>query len=415
MSDQTAATETHGPWYRGATRNQWRAFTGAYLGWMLDVMDLIIFSFVIRYVIEDFNANEGLAGVVSSVTLVASAFGGFVFGFLADRIGRTKSMMASILCYSLGTILCGFAPNIVALMLFRIIVGLGVGGEWGAGAALVSETWPAKHRGKVLSFVQSAFATGYALAAIVTAIVLPIGGWRWAFFAGVLPAFLAIWIRRETEEPEIWKEADRKTLAESLKILFVANRKRALACLAFTAAASCGYWGLFTWLPNFLATPVAEGGHGLELTQSTAWIVVMQVGAFIGFILFGQIADRIGRKKTFAIYFVGAAIMVPLFVSVKGDLALLGLGIVMSLLGTGFYSGFGPTFAELFPTEIRAFAQGFIYNTGRAISAAAPALVGFLTVSFGPSLALLTTAGFYLIAAVVVMLAIPETKGQELV
>jgi MFS family permease len=414
MAAESSTEVATGPWYRGATKNQWRAFSGAYLGWMLDVMDLIIFSFVIGYVITEFHSDAGVAGLVASLTLVASAFGGFVFGFLADRIGRTKSMMASIICYSVGTLLCGFAPNIAMLMVFRIIVGLGVGGEWSAGSALVSETWPARHRGKVLAWVQSAFASGYALAAIVAAVIIPIAGWRWAFFFGVIPAILAFWIRHNTEESEVWKKAERVNLREAIRRLFIDHKKSAIVCLAFTAAASCGYWGLFTWIPSYLATPVAAGGQGLDLVKSMTWIIVMQVGAGAGFICFGYIADRIGRRKTFLFFFLGAVVCVPLFVMIRGDVALMLFGAVMAFVGTGFYSGFGPTFAELFPTEIRAFAQGFIYNTGRAVSALAPALVGFLSLQFGPVIALGSTAGFYLIAAIVVFFFLPETRGTEL-
>lgn len=410
-----APTETPtGPWYRGATKNQWRAFAGAYMGWMLDVMDLIIFSFVITYVIAEFEADAGIAGLVASSTLIASAFGGIVFGFLADRIGRTKSMMLSILCYSIGTLLCGFAPNLQMLFVFRIIVGLGVGGEWGAGAALVSETWPARHRGKVMAWVQSAFATGYALAAVVAAIAIPLGGWRWAFFVGVIPALLAFWVRHNTEESEIWKNAERVSAKGAVKKLFAEHPKAVLACLGFTAAASCGYWGLFTWIPSYLASPVADGGQGLDLLKSTTWIIIMQVGAGAGFISFGYISDWIGRRKTFISFFVAAAVMVPVFLLVKGDVSVIVFGAVMAFVGTGFYSGFGPTFAELFPTEIRAFAQGFIYNTGRAISALAPAMVGFLLIAFGPAVALGSTAGFYLLAAVLVFFFLPETRGKSL-
>ncbi|MCU1561616.1 MFS transporter [Mycetocola sp.] len=414
MSSPAPTQTPSGPWYRGATKNQWRAFAAAYTGWMLDVMDLMIFSFVITYVIAEFNADAGAAGLVASGTLIASAFGGIVFGFLADRIGRTKSMMLSILCYSIGTLLCGFAPNLQMLLVFRIIVGLGVGGEWGAGAALVSETWPARHRGKVMAWVQSAFAAGYALAAIVAAIVIPLGGWRWAFFAGVIPALFAFWVRYNTEEPEIWKKTERVSAKGAVKKLFAEHPKAVFTCLGFTAAASCGYWGLFTWIPSYLASPVADGGQGLDLLKSTTWIILMQVGAAAGFVSFGYISDRIGRRKSFISFFIAAATMVPVFMLVKGDVPVIIFGALMAFVGTGFYSGFGPTFAELFPTEIRAFAQGFIYNTGRAISALAPAMVGFLLIAFGPAVALGSTAVFYLVAAILVFCFLPETRGKAL-
>ncbi|WP_246867414.1 MFS transporter [Diaphorobacter sp. LR2014-1] len=171
---------------------------------MLDIMDLMLFAMMIKYISADLSFDKGMAGVIASMTLLATAVGGLVFGFLADRIGRTRSMVLSILCYSLGTALCGFSQTVTQLLIFRFILGLGVGGEWSAGAALITESWPAQHRGKVMAWVQSAFALGYALAALVAAIVLPLFGWRWVFAVGLLPALFAFWVRRHTEESEIW-------------------------------------------------------------------------------------------------------------------------------------------------------------------------------------------------------------------
>lgn len=234
----------------------------------------------------------------------------------------------------------------------RVVVGLGVGGEWGAGTALVAETWPARHRGKVLAWVQSAFATGYALAALVAAVVVPLAGWRWAFFAGVLPALFALWVRRQTEEPQMWQQAkERLGPIRTERLLATAQPKALVVCLAFTSAAMCGYWGLFTWIPNYLASPVADGGRGMGILASTTWIVVMQVGAAVGFISFGYVADRIGRKLAFVAYFAAAVVSVPVFLAIDNATLMLVFGAVMALVGTGFYSGFGPTFAELFPTR----------------------------------------------------------------
>jgi len=185
-------------------------------------------------------------------------------------------------------------------------------------------------------------------------------------------------------------------------------------CFAFTAAAMCGYWGLFTWIPTWLATPVANGGPGLDLVKSTTWIVVMQVGAALGFISFGYIADWLGRKAAFIIYFVLSALAVPIYTLISTPNMLLVFGPIVAFFGTGFYSGFAPTFAELFPTSIRATAQGFIYNTGRAVSALAPAAVGFLATSYGLGGALAFTAGFFLLAGLIVLFFLPETKGADL-
>ena len=415
ITDNTTASASKTAWYVGATKAQWQAFWSSYLGWALDIMDLLLFAMMLSHISADLGMSRSTAGMIASASLVATAFGGLIFGFLADRIGRTRSMVLSILCYSIGTLLCGLSQDVTQLLLFRIIVGLGVGGEWSAGAALITETWPARHRGKVMAWVQSAFASGYALAAIVAAVFLPIVGWRGVFFFGIAPALLAFWIRRHTPEPEIWKQqTERLSLGATIRMLLRDHGRSTAVGFAFTAAAMCGYWGLFTWIPTWLATPVANGGPGLDLVKSTTWIVVMQVGAGLGFISFGYVADSLGRKAAFVIYFLLSALAVPVYTLVSSPAMLLAVGPVVAFFGTGFYSGFAPTFAELFPTNIRATAQGFIYNAGRAVSALAPAAVGILSTSFGLGGALAFTAGFFLLAGLIVLVFLPETKGAEL-
>nr|WP_281418530.1 MFS transporter [Ancylobacter oerskovii] len=378
-------------------------------------MDLLLFAMLLSHISADLGMSRSTAGMIASASLVATAFGGLIFGFLADRIGRTRSMVLSILCYSVGTLLCGLSQDVTQLLLFRIVVGLGVGGEWSAGAALITETWPARHRGKVMAWVQSAFASGYALAAIVAAVFLPLVGWRGVFFFGLAPALLAFWIRRHTPEPEIWKQqTERLSLGATIRMLLRDHGRSTAVGFAFTAAAMCGYWGLFTWIPTWLATPVANGGPGLDLVKSTTWIVIMQVGAALGFISFGYVADSLGRKAAFIIYFVLSALAVPVYTLISTPTMLLVFGPVVAFFGTGFYSGFAPTFAELFPTNVRATAQGFIYNAGRAVSALAPAIVGLLSTSFGLGGALAFTAGFFLLAGLIVLVFLPETKGAAL-
>ncbi|ASK34697.1 MFS transporter [Alloalcanivorax mobilis] len=402
-------------WWVGATKHQWQTFRSAYLGWMLDIMDLMLFAMIITSVGKDLGFDKGAAGLVASATLLASAFGGLVFGFLADRIGRTRSMVLSILCYSVGTALCGLSANVWQLMVFRVVVGLGVGGEWSAGSALVSESWPARHRGKVLGWVQSAFASGYALAAITAAVILPLFGWRWVFVVGLLPALLAFYIRRHMGESEIWKnQTERLTLKESLRVLFKDHAATTTFGMALMITAMCGYWGLFTWIPTYLSTPVADGGAGLDLVKSTTWIVIMQVGAAIGFVSFGYISDAIGRRATFVTFFVVSAVAVPLYLLIKEPLVLMAFGVVVAFFGTGFYSGFAPTFAELYPTSIRATAQGVVYNGGRAVSAVAPAIIGFSADRFGLGSGLLLTSMFFALAALVVLLFLPKQKAIEL-
>ena len=193
-------------WYGLMTSHQRKALISASLGWMLDSMDIMLYAMVLTHLMKEFGMSTATGGLMGSLTLLASAAGGILFGLIADRFGRVKALMGSILIYSLFTGACGLSQSIMQLAIFRVLLGLGMGGEWATGAALVAETWPSEHRGKALGLMQSSWAIGYALAAAVTALILPRLGWRGVFFVGVLPALLTLWIRRHVEEPEIWKK-----------------------------------------------------------------------------------------------------------------------------------------------------------------------------------------------------------------
>ncbi|HSC28423.1 MAG TPA: MFS transporter, partial [Vicinamibacterales bacterium] len=194
-------------WWRAGSPDARRSLIAASLGWMLDSFDVMLYALVLAALMLDLGMTKEVAGLLGSVTLVASAAGGMIFGVIADRFGRTRALMGSILIYSVFTAACGFAQTIRQLAAFRVLLGIGMGGEWASGAALVSETWPAEHRGKALGFMQSSWAIGFAAAAVVTWLVLPVWGWRAVFFVGVLPAFFTLWIRRAVREPEIWQRS----------------------------------------------------------------------------------------------------------------------------------------------------------------------------------------------------------------
>ncbi|MBT2669014.1 MFS transporter [Bacillus sp. ISL-4] len=400
------------PWYRGATKSQWHTFWAAFFGWTLDVMDLMLYSMVIVYIMKDLQMTQSVAGIVASATLIASALGGIVFGFVADKWGRKKSMIWSILIYSGATVLCGFSETANQLMVFRMLVGFGMGGEWSAGAALVIETWPAKHRSVVMAFVQSGFAVGYALAALISAIVIPIFGWNGVFFVGVLPALLTLWVRKHTPESQMWQNQSRRLSAKETTRLIIGNYGSVtLVCISFTMFAMLGYWGLFTWLPTYLSTPIEEGGPGLDVIKTSAWVIVSQIGAWLGYILFGFIASKIGKKSTFIIFFSMSAVSVPLYLLIKNELTLLFFGMIVAFFGTGYHSGFAPTFSSLYPTEIRATAQGVIYNVSRGISAFAPFIIGYIAMEKGLSAALMLTGGFFAISSLIVLFFLKEPEG----
>jgi MFS family permease len=285
-------------------------------------------------------------------------------------------------------------------MLCRVLLGLGMGGEWASGAALVAETWPERHRGKALALVQSSWAVGYALGAAVVALIMPHFGWRAVFFAGIAPALIVLRVQRGLREPEAWKRE--RTPQVRFGQLFLGSLGRAmLVCATMNAAALFAWWGLFTWVPHFLSISTAQGGRGLSIVQTSLWTIVMQAGAFLGYVLFGYIADRFNRKYTYIGYLLVAAVLVPLFAFVRNPGALLILGPLVGFFGTGYFSGFSVIASELFPTALRATAMGFVYNIGRLTSAAAPWLIGRLSETAGLSYALCITSAAFLLAALI--------------
>jgi MFS family permease len=403
-------------WWRDASPVARRALLAAGLGWMLDAMDVLLYSFVLNEVRAEFQIDDYTSGWLIALPLASSAVGGVLFGWMADKVGRTRALMASIAVYSVFTGACGFSRSVAELAVFRTLLGLGMGGEWATGAALVAETWPEKHRAKALGFMQSAWAIGYAAAATVNAVVLPRWGWRAVFFAGLLPALLTLWIRRSVPEPELWQRQRTATdsAAGGVGNLFRGELGRlALTVAAMNAATMFAWWGLFTWIPSYLGRPIDQGGAGLSVLRTSGWIVLMQTGMWLGYVTYGFVADAIGRKKTYVGYLLVAAALVPVYGSTRDATVLLLLGPAVAFFGTGYFSGFGTVSAELFPTRIRATAQGLTYNIGRAFSAAAPITVGALANTYGLGAGFSLTSVAFIVAAAI-WTWIPETKGRGL-
>lgn len=392
-----------------------RALVAASLGWLLDAFDVMLYALVLTSLITDFGMDVATGGQLGSLTLAASAVGGILFGVVADRYGRTRALSWSILIYSVFTAACGLAQNVAQLAVFRVALGLGMGGEWASGAALVSETWPARHRGKALGLMQSCWAIGYGLAALVTRLVLPTFGWRAVFFVGVLPALFTLWIRRHVREPDIWQRAH-VAAAPSPGFLAVFRGPLARVTVALTlmnAATMFAWWGLNLWIPGFLSLPPARGGLGYSTEVMTTFVIVMQIGMWFGYVTFGFVSDRFGRKPTYVAYLSIAALLVLLYASTREPRALLLLGPLVAFFGTGYFSGFGAITAEIFPTAIRATAQGVTYNIGRLASAVAPFVVASLAETRGFGVAFTMTSAAF-VAAAVCWLWIPETRGRAL-
>ncbi len=404
-------------WYRDATPEARRALGAASLGWVLDSFDVNLYALVLASVMADLGLGKAMAGLIGSFTLVASAIGGILFGMIADRYGRTRALVGSILIYSLFTGACGLAQTAWHLMLFRALLGIGMGGEWASGAALVSETWPPEHRGKALGLVQSSWAVGYAAAAITTQVVLPLWGWRGAFFVGLLPALVTAWVRRRIEEPQVWRQAraaapDATARGRLAEIFSGPMLKLTVFVTLMNACTLYAYWAFTQWVPAYLELPPARGGLGLG-SYKTLLLVAMNIGMWFGYVTFGLVSDRLGRKRTYVTYVLAAAFFVMAYASFRTPVALLMLGPFVGFFGAGYFSGFGAVTAEIYPTRIRATAQGFTYNLGRVASAAAPWTVGSLADSHGFATAFATAAIAFVLAAVA-WIWIPETKGREL-
>jgi MFS family permease len=402
-------------WWRDADARARRAFVAASLGWMLDSFDVMLYAIVLAKLIEDptLQLSLGAAGILNSVTLLAAAAGGIAFGVIADRIGRKRALMAAVLIFSIFTAACGLAQSAVQLAIIRILLGLGFGGEWATGAALVSESFPAKHRGKALAFVQSAWAIGYGLAAVVNLLIMPLWGWRGVFFVGVVPALFTLWIRRRVEEPRIWENAKPAERGRFGSLFEPPIRRVTIAIALMNSCCLFAWWGLNGWVPGYLNLSPARGGIGLSSSTMSWFVIAMQVGMWFGYVTFGFMADAIGRKRTYVLYLVIAAVLLPTYGFLRIPAVLLILGPFVAFFGTGYFSGLGALVAELYPTPVRATAAGFCYNFGRIASAAAPYTVGSVAATRGFGVAF-TIAGAAFLLAAVAWIWIPETKNREL-
>ena len=399
-------------WWAQAGPEPRRALAAGMLAWMLDAFDVMLFSLVLPALSADLHLTKTEGGLLGSAMLIAAAAGGVGFGRFADRFGRTRALMLSVALYSVFTFACGFATGLGIFIVFRVLLGLGMGGVWSSGAALVSETWPAEHRGKALGFMQSGWAIGYGAAVLAAGAIQPRFGWRAVFFVGILPALFAIWIQRRVAEPAIWRERARVSTG---RVSMFGSGLGTLT-IVLTVMNTCtlfGWWGFNLWLPSYLTSGPAQGGAGLSGAATTAFLFVMQAGMWVGYVTYGFISDRIGRRKSYVLYLLAAAVLLAIYVSIRNPIALLVLGPCVAFAATGYFSGFGAVTAEIYPTAIRATAQGFTYNIGRLASAAAPYLVGSLADTRGFGAALLVCSAAF-VAAAVLWIWIPETRGRVL-
>jgi MFS family permease len=385
---------------------------GSAIGYATDGFDLLLLGFLMRPISADLGLSQAQAASLVTATLFGAVIGGFTFGWLSDRLGRVRILVWTIVLFAVFTGMCALAHGYWDLLVYRAIAGLGLGGEFGIGMALVAEACPATDRARVSSYVGLGWQGGVLAAAIVTPLLLPWIGWRGMFLIGIFPAAMAYLIRRRLHEPELFVRDSRKRAPQSSLRLLV--KDAATIKLSFGMAVLCsvqnfGYYGVMIWLPNYLSNR-----FGLALTQTAEWTVATIVGMSLGLIVFGQIADRVGRRAAFFIYMAGAAAMVLCYSRLSDATELFYAGIAMGFFVNGMIGGYGALMSELYPTAARATAQNVLFNLGRAVGGFGPLVVGLMASTRGFEFAITVLAALYLVDLATMWLLIPERRGVEL-
>ncbi|SEC96419.1 Sugar phosphate permease [Streptomyces sp. 3213] len=421
-TDELTADDGALAWLRALGPNGRRAFAGAFSGYALDSYDYFTLPLSMVALAAYFGLDSGQTGLFTTVTLVVSAVGGALAGVFADRVGRVKALMITVITYAVFTVACGFAPNYETLLVFRALQGLGFGGEWAVGAILVAEYASAKHRGRTLGAVQSSWAVGWALAAVVYTLVFSFLGddlaWRVMFWTGALPALLVLWMRRRVHDaPEATAVREQNPQKGSFAAIFKPGTADAPGLLRTTVFAGLlstgvqgGYYTLATWVPTYLKTE-----RGLSVVGTGGYLTFLISGAFLGYLTGGYLTDVLGRRRNIWLFALLSAICILVYTHIPdgANALLLVLGFPLGFCMSAIFSGFGSYLSELYPTALRGTGQGFTYNTGRAVGAVFPTLVGFLADSWGVGGALVFGAIGYGIAALA-LLGLPETRGKEL-
>jgi benzoate transport len=391
-----------------------KAVTAATIGYAMDGFDLQILGFALPAITLSLGLSTTEAGWLATITLIGTVAGAMVFGALADRHGRVRVLTYSIVLFAVFTALTALSQGFVEMAIFRFIAGIGIGGEFGIGMALAAEAFPALKRARATSIVGVGFQLGVLLAAIISAPVITLWGWRGLFVIGIFPAIVAAVFRKRLHEPEAFlkhkAEAARQKPPNPYRLL-VADRgvaKISLGIVIICSVQNFGYYGIMTWLPTYLSTQI-----GLSLTASATWTAVTIGGMIFGILLFGQLADRIGRRRAFWIFQAGACLALFGYSQLAAPLAVLAGGAVMGIFANGMLGGYGAIIAENFPTAARATAQNVLFGIGRGVGGLAPLVVALLASAYGFAAALSFLALIYIVA-MVAMVLIPDRRAESL-
>jgi MFS family permease len=379
----------------------------------MDGFDLLILGFMLKAISAELHLTPTAAASLVTATLIGAVLGGLGFGMLSDRLGRVRVLTWTIVLFAVSTGMCAFAQGYWDLLAYRAIAGLGLGGEFGIGMALVAEAWPASKRARASSYVGLGWQLGVLMAAVVTPMLLPVIGWRGMFIVGIFPAVVAFFIRRQLHEPKVFvaNKARDPDAVFSLRLLVLDAKtvKMSLGMIVLCSVQNFGYYGIMIWLPNYLST---QFGYGL--TQSAVWTAVTIAGMALGIFMFGHIADRLGRRPAFLAYMLGAAIMVVVYSRLVDPMALLIGGAVMGFFVNGMLGGYGALISELYPTAARATAQNVFFNIGRGVAGFGPLAVGAISARYGFHTAIASLALLYIVDIIALLLLVPERVGAEL-
>ncbi len=374
-------------------------------GLTLEGMDIMFISFAMSMIISEFGIDFATGGLISSITNIGMLVGGILFGILADKFGRVRIFTYTILLFALGTALTGFATNIEQVYLFRFIAGLGAGGEYGIGMALVAEAWPKNKQGRASSYVSVGAQYGVILAALLSAMILPMLGWRALFFVGVLPVVFAFIVRKNLKESPKWLEAQKDNTvkkAESGKLVqLFASPKTAMTTIALVIMATvqiAGYNGLMIWLPSML-----QQSQGLSVSSSALWTISTAVGMIIGMLTFGRFMDRFGAKRAYGTFLLASAAAVFLYSYATGSAGLLIGGAIVGFFSNGMFAGYGALISSYYSVQIRSTATNTIFNFGRAVGGLSPILVGYILQSSNMTVVMIYLAALYCISFIVML------------
>ena len=407
-------------WYRQITSRERKTFWACFGGWSLDALEVQMFGLAIPALIAAFSLSKGDAGLISGLTLVTSAIGGWLGGTLSDRYGRVRTLQWMILWFSCFTFLSAFVTGFYPLLLVKAMQGFGIGGEWAAGAVLMAETINPKYRGKVMGTVQSAWAVGWGLAValfmLIYSLVPQEFAWRVMFFVGLLPSLLILWVRRNVPEPDSFQRlhnanAIPASFLHSMAGIFRPQLLRVTLLGGLLGlGAHGGYHAVMTWLPTFLKTE-----HNLSVLNSGGYLAVIILAFWCGCVVSGLLIDRIGRRKNILLFALCCVLTVQAYVFFPlTNTQMLFLGFPLGFFAAGIPASLGAFFNELYPAEVRGAGVGFCYNFGRVLSAVFPFLVGHMSESMSLGSAIGIDAGIAYGVAVIAALCLPETRGRTL-